>query len=151
MSGSISRSVRTWAAALVVASPAFAQVLGPDVIVADLHGTAYFGRVGDLHAYAIGTVSCNIGDMDLRWESGNEFHPVISQNLYRLKDGRIEHSGMSWLKHGFLTVNSGICGECPPGGTGNHLSPGCSDPYGAHLNGSRPRLGPRGAGLCSAK
>ncbi|MCH7870606.1 MAG: hypothetical protein IID33_02795 [Planctomycetes bacterium] len=136
------RILLCFAAVLVAGAPALAQV-GPDVMVADLHNTAYWGRIGDLHSYSVGTVSCNIGDVDLRWEANNEWHPVIGQNLYRLKDGRIEQLGLSWLKHGFITINSGICGVCPPGGTGNHLSPGCSDPYGAGLNGSRSRLGPR--------
>ena len=134
------------ATALVAGAPAFAQPIGPDVVVGDLHNTAYWGRVGDLHAYSVGTISCNFGDMDLRWEANNPFHPVIAQNLYRLKDGRIEQLGLSWLKHGFITVNRpGVpnCGVCPPGGIGNHLSPGCADPYGAILNGSRRRLGPR--------
>ena len=128
--------------AAVIAAPALAQIT-PDVIVADLHNTRHWGRIGDLHAYSVGTVACNIGFQDLRWEANNQWHPVIGQNLYRLKDGRIEQLGQSWLKHAFTTVNSGICGICPPGGTGNHLSPGCSDPYGAGLNGDRGRLGPR--------
>ncbi len=131
------------AALTLAASSALAQQIGPDVVVADLHNTQNYGTVGDLRAYAIGTVSCNFGDMDLQWISSTNRHPVIGQNLYRLKDGRFEQLGLSWLKHGFITIDSGICGICPPNGTGNHLSPGCSDPYGASLNGDRGRLGPR--------
>jgi len=68
-------------------------------------------------------------------------HPVIAQNLYRLKDDRLEQIGMSWLKHGFLSLNQfdSSCGSCqnPPHG-GDQLGIGCTDPYGAGLNGSRP-------------
>ena len=45
-------------------------------------------------------------------------HPVIAQNIYRLKDGRFSQIGMSWLKHGWLSTNSSdsACGSCasPP-------------------------------------
>ena len=130
------------ATAVLAGGTATAQ-MGPDVIVVDLPNTRHWGQVGSQHAYSVGTTSCNIGDVDLRWEADNNWHPVIGQNLYRLKDGRIELLGISWLKHGFVTIDNGLCGQCPGNGTGDHLSPGCSDPYGAGLNGSRGRLGPR--------
>ena len=41
--------------------PVNAQV-GPDVIVGALPDTAYHGRIGDIHAYSVGTTSCNIGE-----------------------------------------------------------------------------------------
>ena len=71
-------------------------------------------------------------------------HPVIAQNLYRLKAGRFEQIGMSWLKHGFLSTNSPNaacnpaqpCAGAPHGG--DQLGLGCTDTYGAGLNGTRP-------------
>ena len=77
------------ATALLAGGTAAAQ-MGPDVIVVDLPSTRHWGQVGSQHAYSVGTTSCNIGDVDLRWEANNNWHPVIGQNLYRLKDGRIE-------------------------------------------------------------
>jgi hypothetical protein len=72
---------------------------------------------------------------------GDEDHPVIAQNLFRVKEGRFEQIGMSWLKHGFVSTNSfdSACGSCqqPPAG-GNQLGVGCTDAYGSGLNGSRP-------------
>ena len=124
------------------ASAAFGQGQGPDVIVGDLHQTTHWGAVGNIHAYSVGTISCNVGTEDLLWESWNNRHPVIAQNLYRLKDGRIEQIGMSWLKHGFLALRGSLCNTCNGHG-GTVLGVGCSDPYGSNLNGSWTYLGPR--------
>ena len=124
--------------------------VGPDVVVFSLNGIGNYGVSGGFAAYSVGTTSCNRGDAPLSWISGSKDHPAIAQNLYRLKSGRFEQIGMSWLKHGFLSLNqsSGGCsgvtgGSCvsPPGG-GSQLGVGCTDPYGSSLNGSRP-LGPR--------
>lgn len=124
-----------------LASPAAGQV-GPDVIVGDLHQVASYGSSGAYHAYAVGTTSCNIGDTNLLWISGTNEHPVIGQELYRLKDGRFEQVGLSWLKHGFFALSQSLCAPCNPT-DGTTLGVGCSDPYSASLNGSQSNLGPR--------
>lgn len=121
---------------------------GPDVTVIYLPSVSNNGAVGGIRGYAVGTTSCNVGNEPVWWcnDAGDTFcntnqHPVIAQNLYRLKDGRFEQIGMSWLKHGFLSTNSfdSACGSCtsPPHG-GDQLGIGCTDAYGAGLNGSRP-------------
>ena len=123
---------------------ASAQAAGPDVIVGDLPDVFRWGRLGDITAYSVGTNSCNIGDQPLNWVDATNQHPVIAQNMYRLKTGRFEQIGQSWLKHGFVATNESLCNTCSmPGGSGDHLYPGCSDPYGAGLNGNQPLLGPR--------
>jgi hypothetical protein len=145
---------------------------GPDVTVIYLSSTtSNLGAVGGIRAYAIGTTSCNIGDKDVNWcdEAGgcsggsvsltNAQHPVIAQNLYRLKDGRFLQLGMSWLKHGFVSTNTTdsackvghpSCSGTPVGGS--QLGVGCTDTYGSGLNsgggstcagGSGCRLGQR--------
>ena len=116
---------------------------GPDVIVGELYDPQNYGLVGGIRAYAIGTYSCNIGPSPLRWESGNQFHPVISQNMYRLLNGRFEHVGQSWLKHGFCALQGNLCSSCTPGGSCPALYPGCSDPYSGGLNGTQSGLGPK--------
>jgi hypothetical protein len=130
---------------VAVGGPTEAAV-GPDVVVFSLSGIGNYGVSGGYAGYSVGTTSCNRGDAPLNWISGSEDHPVIAQNLYRLKAGRFEQIGMSWLKHGFLSLNqsSGGCsgvtgGSCvsPPGG-GSQLGVGCTDPYGSSLNGSQP-------------
>jgi hypothetical protein len=116
----------------------------PDVIVGELTGTTRYGNVGGITAYAIGTNSCNIGSCWLNWFANTPEHPVIGQNMYRLKDGRFEHIGQSWLKHGYTALAGAVCStSCvtPPNGT--HLGVNCSDPYSSSLNGTQTRLGPK--------
>ncbi len=129
--------------------------VGPDVTVFSFTDVGSQGSSGGFASYSIGTRSCNRGDTPLNWcdqgsgcaaGAGPEDHPVIAQNLYRLKNGRFEQIGMSWLKHGFVSTNSNTAGctgfsgggcQAPPAG-GNQLGVGCTDPYGSGLNGGRP-------------
>jgi hypothetical protein len=92
---------------------------------------AYYGQSGGLAAYSMGTTSCNPGTAQVQW-TGTD-HPVIGQNFFRLKNGRFEQLGQSWLKHGFCAVNEGGCGACQstPCST---LGIGCADTYWATLN-----------------
>ncbi len=119
---------------------------GPDVIVGSVSGMFFAAHSGPaqngISAYGIGTTSCNVGDEILLWQSGNENHPVIAQNIYRLHNGRFTQVGVGWLKHGFTALSGNVCCSCTGGG-GSQLSPGCSDPYSAGLNASQSRLGPR--------
>lgn len=119
------------------------QSTGPDVIVGDVSGCSTYGTVGGISAYSLGTTSCNIGNAELNWISGNNNHPVIGQNIFRLEDGRFEQIGQSWLKHGFTALQQNLCCACISSGTGARLGVGCSDPYGSGLNGSQSGLGPR--------
>ncbi|MGQ0628910.1 MAG: hypothetical protein ACT4PL_12520, partial [Phycisphaerales bacterium] len=116
---------------------------GPDVFVANLIDMNNYGTVGNITAYSVGTDACNMGDVPVNWFASVNQHPVIAQNMFRLKNGRFEQLGQSWLKHGFSSTNSGTCGTCtqPPLG-GTQLGVNCSDAYGAGLNGSQGN-GPR--------
>jgi hypothetical protein len=125
--------------------------VGPDVIVGALPNVSSYGTVGGISAYALGTTSCNIGDANLLWCDtdvaglcNKTQHPVIAQNMYRLKNGRIEQIGMSWLKHGFCALAGSLCSTCQSDPFGcDALGVGCSDPYSSSLNGSQSGLGPR--------
>ncbi len=127
----------------------------PDVTVFQFTDIANYGSSGGFVGYAIGTRSCNRGNTPLNWcadtsgcapGAGPQDHPVIAQNLYRLKNGRFDQIGMSWVKHGFLALNSPVAGCAGAGGQsctnpnqdGPQLFVGCTDPYTASLNGSRP-------------
>lgn len=120
-----------------------AQSVGPDVIVGDLSDMGNYGSSGTIAAFSIGTTSCNIGTQTLNWQSSTQNHPVIGQNLYRIKNGRCEQIGLSWLKHGFTALAQSLCATCQNPGTGTLLGVNCSDPYVASLNGSQGGLGPR--------
>jgi hypothetical protein len=124
-------------------SPCDTPASGPDVIVGSLNGISNWGGVGTKSAYSIGTTSCNYGDTGLEWISNQNRHPVIGQNIYRLKDGKFEQIGQGWLKHGFLALAQNLCCSCNNPNNGAILGVGCSDPYGSSLNGSQSGLGPR--------
>jgi len=119
---------------------------GPDVIVGDLSDVLNAAAFNGFDAIALGTVSCNLGSGPLNWIASTNDHPVIRQNLYRYKvvdgAGRFEQVGLSWLKHGFASLQGSLCCPCQPGGDGQHLGVGCSDPYDSGLNGSQGGLGP---------
>jgi uncharacterized repeat protein (TIGR01451 family) len=125
-------------------------VPGPDVIVGDLPAMAQFGTSGTQVGLAVGTTSCNNGNVELNWfQMPNTDHPVIPQNLYRMSGGtsnndRFEQVGQSWLKHAFTALQGNACGfGCTSSGTGTRLGVGCSDPYDASLNASQSGLGSR--------
>ena len=123
---------------------------GPDVIVGDIpatisrYGAGTLGGVNYM-SYAIGSTSCNIGTSQLGWYGSTANHPVIPQNAYRIKAGRIEQIGMSWMKYGFCALQQTLCGTCQSAGGGcpSLLGVGCSDPYTSSLNGTQTDLGPR--------
>src|SRR5262245_29674093 len=102
----------------------------PDVVVGHLHSKDRWGNVGGITAFSLGTTSCNVGTCWLNWEDFSNHHPVIAQGMYRLKDGRFEQVGQSWVKHGFFALNQEFCSrDCTPAPTGAHLGVLCSDPY----------------------
>ena len=91
------------------------------------------------------TTSCNLGTENIPWFAPMQTaHPVIAMNLYRVLNGRFEHVGWSWLKHGFFATNESSCGggNCPGGG-GSILKPFCTDTYGPGNNADRTYLGGR--------
>jgi hypothetical protein len=125
---------------LSLAVPANAQI-GPDLVLDDIYAVQKWGQVGDIVGYSIGTEICNLGDETADWIASSTRHPVIAQNIFRLKDDRMEQLGQSWLKHGFASVNGSACGPCQNPGTSSKLGVGCSDPYGSGLNGDQDGSG----------
>jgi hypothetical protein len=105
--------------------------LAPDIIVGGISDVGNYGTESGagISAFSIGTTSCNLGTCDAIWEGGgSNQHPVIAQNMYRLKDSRFEHIGQSWLKHGFATLSGNLCSnDCNSAGS-QALGVNCSDP-----------------------
>jgi len=145
---------RAWGDADGTGAPPRLVSAGPDVIVGSLCNSALgdqnetisaVSTVGSVRAYGIGTTSCNIGDTNLLWDDSSARKPVIAQNLYRLKNGRIEQIGQSWLKHGFFALSDNLCAICNGDGSWV-LGVGCADTYSAALNRGSSNangLGPR--------
>jgi len=120
---------------------------GPDVIVGTMQNMSAYGQgiwQGTTYvAYSVGTISCNIGNQQLLWQPNpSNQHPVIPQNMYRVKNGVIQQIGQSWVKHGFCALQQTLCGACTPAGGGCPavLGIGCSDPYESSLNGGQSDL-----------
>jgi len=131
--------------------PAVGTVPGPDVIVGDVFGLeqSESGAVNGFVGLALGTDACNKGTVDVDWlELPSNDHPFIPQNLYRLNGGatnneRFEQIGQSWGKHAFFAASSDDCGFGCNGVFGDQLGSGCSDAYGAGLNGDQFGIGSR--------
>ncbi len=127
-----------------------ALVPGPDVIVGGLPNLIQAGNNGTQVGLAMGTDTCNNGDVELNFFAmPNTDHPVMPQNLYRMSGGaandeRFEQIGQSWLKHAFFALQQNVCGfGCTPASGGNHLGVGCSNPDSASLNANQLGLGSR--------
>jgi len=128
-------------------------VPGPDVIIGELIGLvqSQTGSAGNLVGLALGTDACNKGTIDVDWFAlPSNDHPFIPQNLYRMSgaatqahDEMFVQIGQSWGKHAFTAASSNTCGFGCNGVSGTHLGSGCSDAYGASLNGNQTGIGSR--------
>jgi hypothetical protein len=126
------------------AGPSCASLVsGPDVVVGNLTEFSNWGTVGTRAAYSIGATACNFGDQEMPWQGNTAQHPVIAQNLYRVRDERIEQVGLSWVKHGFGSATENACCICQDPNNGQILGIGCADTYGSGTNGAQS-LGPIG-------
>jgi hypothetical protein len=131
--------------------PGVGTVPGPDVIVGNLLDFAQRenGQVNGRVGLALGTDACNKGTIDVDWFAlPSNDHPFIPQNLYRMSHGadnteQFEQIGQSWGKHAFTAASADACGFGCNGVGGPHLGSGCSDAYGAGLNGSQGGIGSR--------
>lgn len=145
------RAPRGRMAAVMVVAWAAGAAAGPDITVSSMaNNISKYNNQGPIAAYSFTTVSCNIGDADAIWidcNSGNDCnqHPVIAQNIYRLKDGRFEQIGLGWLKHGFCALDEDSCpvGTIVPNPSCDWLGIYAADTYSAQLNGSQAGMGPR--------
>lgn len=124
-----------------------ATINGADVIVGNITGPTNYNSSGGFEAFSIGTYSCNIGNVWLNWIASTNQHPVIGQNMYKVKQVngayRIEQLGQSWLKHGFFALSDNLCCNNCSATDGSHLGVHCADPYTSDRNGFQNSLGPK--------
>src|SRR5207302_5205770 len=97
---------------------------GPDITYHDCTDVTHYGPVGSVHGYAIGSSTCNIGDIDLPWTNhsgGGTGTPALAMNAFRLNNGRFEQIGQGWCKTACCAAaGTGVCGTCDGNG-GNVL------------------------------
>jgi hypothetical protein len=138
--------------ALALATAASAQpnvISGLDIALQSLGSVSSNGHSGvfpnGVVAVGMSTTACNPGSVTIPWFAPmNANHPFIAFLVARENAGRfVQISNRSYCKHPFASTNSSGCGgSCISPGTSQILGIGCSDTYGAGLNGSYSSLGP---------
>ena len=135
------------ALALLVASSASGQAIGPDMISSSHNDVARNGvnAAGTITGYSIGAVTCNHGDMPALVQVANTVRPHMGQGMYRLKTfnsaaggtyQRFEEIGQGWVKRIGLPVGGtgAGCGTCQPGAPVNYTGVNCGDTYSSAFN-----------------
>lgn len=116
----------------------------PDVVGGLITGAVRWGSIGNITAYSFGADGCNLGTCRMKWTGANAGHPIIAQNMFRLKNGRFEQLGQSWVKHVFAADQNQTCSSACIPTASDTLGVNCSDLYTAGTNGLQGRLGPKG-------
>jgi hypothetical protein len=115
----------------------------PDLITGNLDSVGRLGTLDGITAFAIGATTCNLGTCWVDWFANTPEHPVFGQNLFRMKDGRFEQIGQSWVLHRFYALSIEYCETgCIPT-NGQHLGVNCSTANSAMATASQHRLGPK--------
>jgi hypothetical protein len=105
---------------------------GPDVILSDFTAITNWtssASIGGVRAYSIGSNTCNIGDTNLLWGNSHNGTPALGMNMYKLKNGRLEQIGLSFVKYSCCAAAGNGCGLSCNGTGGSLLGAGCLDVY----------------------
>lgn len=134
-----------FALAAVMAACTGTAMATPDVICGAMPDVNNYGNIGGIRAYSVGTTACNIGTSPAEWIDNTPNHPVIAVTIWKYDNEteRLMQLGVTQVKHSFASLQGSVCQPCQGDGDFSHLGSGCSDPYGAGLNGSQGDLGPR--------
>ncbi len=115
----------------------------PDLICSSIDSATSFGFVDGKVAYSFGTTLCNISDVPINWDAMSNAHPLVSQTLYRLRNGQIQQIGIGFVRHATVPLASNACNlGCTPAGF-VELGAGCSTTNSSATNGSQGLMGPR--------
>lgn len=122
---------------------------GADMIITGIGenggaGLTKNGTVGDITAYSYTNYFCNIGDEWAIYLANTNQHPLLHQNLYRIKDGQFQQVGQSWLLHTWCAADFFDCLEgSEPNGACNYAAIGMTNVLSTGLMASQTDLGPR--------
>jgi hypothetical protein len=135
----------SWLSGLALSLAACPSPAAPDGVIAAIASVQKWSTIDGITAYSFGLTTCNLGDGNLAYNVNTNQHPVFTQNLYRLHNGRLEHIGLGWGMHAFCALQASACGVCTPAGPGcpPALGAGCSSPESASIAGTQNLLGPR--------
>ncbi|MBM4112158.1 MAG: hypothetical protein FJ253_02115 [Phycisphaerae bacterium] len=114
-----------------------------DLVIGAINNFQNWGVAAGIHAYSVSVSSCNLGDEAIEWTGNPGAHPVFGTNLLRLRDGRLEMIGMSWMAHTMCPLQQNLCGACTPHPNCSALGAGCSNTNSAGIMGQQAALGPR--------
>lgn len=129
--------------AVMLGAAASSAIGESDLVIAEIGAISGWGSTGGIGAYSAGVTHCNLGGNELTWTTEPGAHPVTGLNLLRLRDGRLEMIGMSWMAHVVCPLQQGVCGTCAPAAACSALGAGCSTVSAAGVYGQQALLGPR--------
>ncbi|HEX2838468.1 MAG TPA: hypothetical protein VHN77_10105 [Phycisphaerales bacterium] len=146
------RSVAGCLAALACTGASMAAI-GADIVYTSVTGVTTYGPVSGKYAYALGSWTCNIGDLPVEWNiAGMNGAPGLAMNIYRIHDGRLVQLGQSFVKHSCCAAEGPGCATeagqsmtCTTTAGSTELGIGCLDSYSSSYNGGQSRLGPKSA------
>lgn len=123
-------------------------VIGADMVVSRIGensgGLIKNGTVGDITAYSWAVTECNAGDEWAVYLANVNQHPLIHENLYRIKGGRFEHVGMSWVLHTWCAADFFECIEdSEPNAMCDFMTIGIANVISSSLMGKQEDMGPR--------
>ena len=123
------------------------EPVGADVIVGIIQSSTNFQaepiEQQFVDAFSFGYTVCNIGSANLLWQYPSTNHPAGAQSLFRLKGGRLEQVGASWVQHKITVLAANPCGCGCNGVAGSMLGVGCGDPESAGQAAFQTVLTPR--------
>ena len=126
--------------ALCSAAPS-AVAQSVDLVVGDITSATNYVLGGTPKAYSLGISLCNLGDAPAGYNAVTFEHPIVTQNLYRLQNGRFVQIGQAWAQHLTSALQENLCSTCNPWPDGTMLGAGCSSTDSASAMGIQANFG----------
>ncbi len=115
--------------------PGVSHGVGPDLAIGGIGETMTHGDAppviytlsgsSDI-AYIFNFLTCNLGDAPASFQTNPPLHPATGQSMFRLKGGRFEQIGVSWIHHNYCALQNNFCNTCTPSQNCGFLGVGCT-------------------------